>query len=167
MVNPPSRSDQHGKHHPQDTCRQQRRQQCLADPAGGRRPERFLILERLAARHAEGRRRRPRRRCPATSPRRPAANPNETAVRAAAASTPNDAGEQHDRRERPAVNGGTFHQRADGLQVFIGPIRFPCQLLCITKSILASAKFTVWQALAASLRILHHLICVVHSNFKS
>ena len=34
------------------------------------------------------------------------------------------AGKQHDRRERAAVDGGAFHQRADGLQIFFGPIRF-------------------------------------------
>ena len=36
---------------------------------------------------------------------------------------PHYAGEQHDRGERAAVNGGTFHQGADGLQIFFGPVR--------------------------------------------
>ena len=37
--------------------------------------------------------------------------------------------EQHDWRKRAAVNGGAFHQRADGFQVFFGPIGFHADTL--------------------------------------
>ena len=42
----------------------------------------------------------------------------------AAASNANQPTENHDRRKRPAINGGAFHQRADGLQIFFCPVRF-------------------------------------------
>ena len=84
----------------------------------------FVILDCLSPGDQKSAGNRHRSLRPAKARKMPAVNPDEkTAHRRQRARR--RAGEEHDRRQRAAVNGGTFHQSADGLQIFSSPVRIP------------------------------------------
>ena len=91
----------------------------------------------------KARRPRPSQRCQATRRRSPRLNPIRNRSPATAADHANRAGEQHDRRKRPAINGGALHQGADGLQILFGPVRIPCRFTLHHKAIFGKRKSDV------------------------